>query len=85
MNLAEMIAVVALVTQFVKKILPKLNITGTLAIVLTAVSTLAVVTYDFVSQSKPFDFLAFAITAVEVFIGSNAAYNLIKVARPKVP
>lgn len=85
MNLAEMIASVALVTQFLKKILPKVNITGTVAVVVSAVATIAVVAYDYVSQSKPFDFLAFAITAVEVFIGSNAAYNLIKVARPKTP
>jgi uncharacterized membrane protein YjdF len=83
MNLAEMIAAVALVTQFLKKILPRVNITGTIAVIVTAVATIGVVAYDYTSQSKPFDFFAFAITAIQVFIGSNAAYNLIKVARPK--
>ncbi len=85
MNLAEMIAAVALLTQFIKKLLPKLNITGTVAIIVTALATLGVVAYDYVSQSKPLDIFAALITAVEVFIGSNAAYNLIKVARPKTP
>ncbi len=83
MNLAEMIAAVALITQFLKKMLPMVNITGTIAVVLTAIASITVVAYDYVSQSKPFVIFAFAITAVEVFIGSNAAYNLIKVARPK--
>ena len=83
MNVAEMIAAVALVTQFIKKLFPNLQIKGVWAIVLAAIASVGVVGYNYMNQSIPFVFFPFLITTVEVFIGASAAYNLIKVARPK--
>jgi len=83
MGIAEMVAVVMAIVEFVKKSFPKLKIEGPIAIVLVALSCVGVVAYDFINQGKAFDIAQALLLVVQVFIGANAGYNLIKVARPK--
>ena len=85
MSIVEMIALVAAVTEFIKvKVLPKVEIKGVAAVILTAVITVGVVAFDFLQNSKPFDFIGFLTIAVQVFGASNLGYQLLKVSKPKL-
>ena len=80
MSVIEMIALVAAVSEFVKiKLLSKLEIKGTFAVILTAVVILGVVGFDYLKQGKAFNVLEFLTMVVQVFVGSNVGYQLLKV------
>ena len=83
-GIAELIAAALLVTQFVKKALValKVDLKGTAAIVLSVVASIAVVAYFAISTGTPFSFALIPIV-IQVAIGANAGYSLLKVARPK--
>jgi len=84
-NVAELIAVTVAVTQFIKKALGtlKVNIEGTGAIILSCVSSLAVVLYFVITTGSPLDFSLIPLV-LQVAIGANAGYSLLKVARNPV-
>jgi hypothetical protein len=84
MTTISAIAIVMAIVQFVKKALPKLNITGPVAIALTVVASICVTVYKYISEGLPLTFAAI-VFCVEVIVGANGAYNLIKVAAPSTP
>ena len=84
MTLIEMIALVAAVTEFIKlKLFPTMEIKGTKAVILTAVVTIGVVAYDVIQSGRKFSVVAFISLAVQVFMGSNIGYQLLKVPKAK--
>ena len=91
MTLIEMIALVAAVTEFIKgklakwiqRVFPRFEIKGKIAVILTAVVTLGVVAYDVIQSGRKFSVVAFISLAVQVFMGSNIGYQLLKVPKAK--
>ena len=57
MSLAEMIALVAVVTEFIKKVFAKfgVSIEGMVARILSWIVAAGVVAYDAIQNGKPFD------------------------------
>jgi len=82
-NVAEMIAMTLAATQFVKTFAAKLGLTieKGLAVALSIAASIGIVLYDSISNGKPIT-IQTLVTAIEVAIGANAGYSLIKVARP---
>jgi len=81
MNVAEMIAYAIGATQFVKKLAEKVKIviSGAAAVVLATVVAVGVVIGFHIAQNIPIT-LAIIGEIVQVAIGANAGYSLIKVA-----
>jgi hypothetical protein len=86
MNIATMIATTLAVTQFLKNALAKVNVVveKTMAVILSVVVSVGVVLYFYVSTGRPIT-AQIVIDVIQVAIGANAGYSLIKVARPAGP
>jgi hypothetical protein len=84
MNVAALIVVVGLVTQFAKKLLGKINlkIEGTAAVVLSVVVSIGVVLVEAVKLDVPIG-IALVPVLIQVIVGSNMGYSLLKVASGK--
>lgn len=83
-GIAEMIAITVAVTQFAKKALEKfkVDLKGTYAVILSIAASVCVVLYFVITTGTPFN-LALISLVVQVAIGANAGYSLLKVARSK--
>lgn len=81
MNVPELILTVGLVTQFLKKALGKLKIEvqGTGAVVLSVLVSIGVVLFQVVQTDAVIGFALLPVL-IQVVIGANAGYSLLKVA-----
>jgi len=79
MSLAEMIALVAVVTEFIKKVFAKfgVSIEGMVARILSWIVAAGVVAYDAIQNGKPFDW-SLVVILTQVIIGSNVGYKLVR-------
>ena len=83
-SIAEMVITVGLVTQFLKTALAKVNVVveKTAAVVLSVVVSCGVVAYYWILSGDAFNIGLIALV-IQVAIGANAGYGLLKVARSK--
>jgi hypothetical protein len=79
MSIAEMIALVAVVTEFIKKALAtvKVNLEGKAAMFVSWGVAAGVVLFDVIQNGKVFN-LALVAVLLQVIIGSNIGYKLLK-------
>ena len=79
MSVAEMIALVAVVTEFIKKALAviKINLEGTAARIVSWLVAVGVVLFDVIQNSKPLNW-GLIVTLIQVIIGANVGYKLVK-------
>ena len=84
MNIAELIVAVGLVTQFAKKALLKLkvNVEGKAAIVLSVVVSIGVVLVEAIKTDAAIGFALIPVL-IQVIVGSNMGYSLLKVMSGK--
>ena len=86
MTIPEMIGYVLAGTQFLKKALEKapfnLKLEKGIAVAVSAIVALAVVFYRYQSAGLGFALVPMFTDYIQVVIGANMTYGLIKVARP---
>ncbi|MBE3120027.1 MAG: hypothetical protein IMZ50_14890 [Candidatus Atribacteria bacterium] len=84
MDIVALIAIVGVVTQFLKKALSKvkINIEGKAAIVLSVLVSVGVVLVESIKFDMPLTF-ALVPVLVQVIVGANMGYSLLKVAGGK--
>lgn len=84
MDIVALIAIVGIVTQFLKKALSKfkINIEGTGAVVLSVVVSVGVVLVEAIKLDMPLG-LALVPVLIQVIVGANMGYSLLKAAGGK--
>lgn len=84
MDIAVLIVMVGIVTQFLKKALSKIkiNVEGKAAIVLSVLVSVGVVLVEAIKLDMPLSF-ALVPLLLQVIIGANMGYSLLKVAGGK--
>ena len=83
MTLIEMIAAVAVLSQYIKEALFQGKVKKRWAVLLTLISSAAVVAFNYLNMHIPFNAADFILNLVKVFVGANGGYKLLKVVRPK--
>ena len=78
MSIAELIALAAVITEFVKRSLRKfgVNIGTTGAVALSVIGSIFAVGYDVIQNDRAFE-LGILIVLIQVIFGSNLGYKIL--------